>query len=313
VLNCGLRIPPAAGSGSGTNDSPLGNNRTYVYCGEDFSYERWWEGLDAGRVFVTNGPLLRPLVQGKPPGHVFPLRPGETLTLEIGLELATRVPVDYLQIIKNGQVEAEVRLADWKQKKGRLPPVVFDDSGWFLVRAVTNNRRTYQFASSGPYYVERAGSERISSRSVQFFLEWIDAAKARLGKLKDIDDADRAALLAEQESARLLRGLTVQSQRGVIVGGHFRSDRPRKRRKCRYFRFSAATCGAGGPLHSDIVSMCAALPVIARELASMTTTTVVVARRPDRVAGMRRSLFWGTIEPVVPVTRRRASWPTISF
>ena len=112
------------------------------------------------------------------------------------------MPVDYLQIIKNGQVEAEARLADWKGKKGRLPPVVFDDSGWFLVRAVTANRRNYQFASSGPYYVEVAGRPRISRRSVQFFLDWIDAAKERLGKLKDIDDADRATLLAEQESAR---------------------------------------------------------------------------------------------------------------
>jgi hypothetical protein len=202
VLNCGLRIPPVAGSGTGANGSPLGNNRVYVHCGEDFSVGRWWEGLEAGRVFVTNGPLLRPTVEGKLPGHVFPLQESESLTLEIGLELATRVPVEYLQIIKNGQVEAEARLADWKGKTGRLPPVTFDDSGWFLVRAVTNNSRNYQFASSGPYYVEVANRPRISRRSVQFFLEWIDAAKERLGKLKDIEDADRATLLAEQDVAR---------------------------------------------------------------------------------------------------------------
>ena len=30
VLNCGLRIPPVAGSGSGTNDNPVGTNRVYV-------------------------------------------------------------------------------------------------------------------------------------------------------------------------------------------------------------------------------------------------------------------------------------------
>lgn len=202
VLSCGLRISPAAGSGTGTNGSPLGNNRLYVYCDDDFSAERWWEGLEAGRAFVTNGPLLRPIVQGRPPGHVFTLRPSETLSLEIGLELATRVPVDYLQIIKNGQVEAEVRLAEWKGKKGRLPPVVFDDSGWFLVRAVTNNRRNYQFASSGPYYVMAEKGPHISQRSVQFFLDWLAAAGERIGKLKDISDADRAALLAEQEVAR---------------------------------------------------------------------------------------------------------------
>jgi hypothetical protein len=202
VLNCGLRIPPVAGSGTGTNGSPLGNNRVYVYCGNDFTYERWWEGLDAGRVFVTNGPLLRPMVEGRPPGHVFAVRDGEALSLEIGLELATRVPVEYLQIIKNGRVEAEARLADWKNRKGRLPPVEFDDSGWFLVRAVTNNRRNYQFASSGPYYVAASGRPRISRTSARFFLDWIDAAKQRIGKIKIIGGADRAALLAEQDEAQ---------------------------------------------------------------------------------------------------------------
>ena len=34
VLNCGLRIPPVAGSGSGSNDNPVGTNRVYVFCGE---------------------------------------------------------------------------------------------------------------------------------------------------------------------------------------------------------------------------------------------------------------------------------------
>jgi hypothetical protein len=202
VLNCGLRIPPVAGSGSGTNGSPLGNNRVYAFCGSEFDEARWWEAVESGRVVVTNGPLLRPMVEGRPPGHVFTLEQGDTLTLEVGLELATRVPVEYLQVIKNGQVEAEVRLAEWKGKKGRLPAVAFDDSGWFLVRAVTNDRRNYQFASSGPYYVQRGNETRISRKSVKFFLEWIDAAQERLGKLHDLQDTDRAALLAEQGDAR---------------------------------------------------------------------------------------------------------------
>ncbi len=202
VLNCGLRIPPAAGSGSGANDNPVGTNRMYVFCGNEFSKEAWWEGLKVGRVFVTNGPLLRPMVEGQPPGYVFHLSAGESLNLEIGLNLATSVPVEYLQIIKNGKSIAEVRLADWKEKKGRLPPVHFDDSGWFLVRAVTNNPKVYQLASSGPYYVEKGGHPRVSRGSVQFFLDWIDAAEARLHDQTDVDEAKRKALLADQEVAR---------------------------------------------------------------------------------------------------------------
>jgi hypothetical protein len=202
VLNCGFRIPPVAGSGSGMNDNPVGTNRVYAFCGEEFSPERWWEDVAAGRVFVTNGPLLRTLVEGQPPGYVFHLDGAGSLTLEIGLNLATRVPIEYLQIIKNGRVEADVRLADWKQKKGRLPPVTFNDSGWFLVRAVTNHQTTHQFASTGPYFVEKAGQPRVSRGSVQFFLDWITAAEARIRDLPKLDDSDRDSLLAEQARAR---------------------------------------------------------------------------------------------------------------
>ena len=99
VLNCGLRIPPAAGSGSGTNDSPVGTNRVYVYCGDEFSPERWWEGLEAGRVFVTNGPLLRPMVEGQPPGYVFHQDGGSAAGArnrpQPGDARAGRVPADH--------------------------------------------------------------------------------------------------------------------------------------------------------------------------------------------------------------------------
>ena len=202
VLGCGLRIPPSAGSGSGLNDNPVGTNRVYVYCGGAFHEDAWWEGLKKGRVFVTNGPLLRPIVEGQPPGHVFHLADGQSRQLEIGLNLATAVPVEYLQIIKNGTVEHEVRLPEWKGKKGRLPPLSFNDSGWFLVRAVTNNPKVYQFASSGPYYVEKGGQRRVSRTSVKFFLDWIDAAEKRLRGDTSLDTTKRDAQLADHKSAR---------------------------------------------------------------------------------------------------------------
>jgi hypothetical protein len=202
VLNCGLRIPPAAGSGTGENDNPLGTNRVYVYCDDEFTPNAWWEGLEAGRVFATNGPLLRTRVHGEPPGYVFRLGPDEHLKFEIGLNLATREPVEYLEIIKNGAIEREERLDKWAAAGGRLPALEFDDSGWFLVRAVTTNTKKYQLAISGPYYVERAGRPRVSRASVQFFLDWIDAATAHWRDAKNLDASTRATKLAEQAQAR---------------------------------------------------------------------------------------------------------------
>lgn len=204
VLNCGLRVPPAAGSGTGTNDSPLGTNRVYVFLGEGekYSAERWWEGLEAGQVFVTNGPLLRPMVEGRPPGYVLSLDGRERLELEVGLNLATRVPVEYLQIVQNGVPEQEVRLDRFAAQGGKLPPVVFNTSGWFTVRAVTNNAKNYQFAMSGPYYVEQGVKPRVSRRSVQFFLDWVAAAEERIRERKDIGEPLREKMLAEQAEAR---------------------------------------------------------------------------------------------------------------
>jgi hypothetical protein len=184
VLNCGLRVPPAAGSGSGTNRSPIGTNRVYVHCGElisqatPFSRELWWQGLQRGQVLVTNGPLLRVQVEGHPPGHVFEMDRGQTRAFQIGLKLTfyAKSPVEYLEIVKNGHVRHEVRLDDLAKRQGKLPVLKFDESGWFLVRAVTSERRTYQFASTGPYYVEMGSQRRISRKSVQFFLDWLDGA-----------------------------------------------------------------------------------------------------------------------------------------
>jgi hypothetical protein len=202
LLNCGLRIPPTAGSGAGATmggrvvASPLGTNRVYVYCDETCTRESWLEGLRAGRVLVTNGPLLRTRVEDEPPGHVFHLDAGETRGLQIVLELAfyTQTQVEYLEIIQNGQIIHHVRLDDFGKKRGRLPPIEFDSSGWFLVRAVTNNPEIYQFASTGPYYVESNYQPRISRASVQFFLTWLEDASKKF--------AGNAAVLAEINAAR---------------------------------------------------------------------------------------------------------------
>jgi hypothetical protein len=202
LLNCGLRIPPAAGSGAGATvggrsiSSPLGTNRMYVHCGETCTRESWMESLRAGRVSVTNGPLLRVKVEGQPPGHVFQLEAGEKREFPLALNLAfyEATQVEYLEIVKNGQAIHQIRVDEFAKKGGRLPGVPFDASGWFLVRAVTNNSNVYQFATTGPYYVEANYQPRISRGSVQYFLTWLDDAAKKF--------AGNAAVLAEIEAAR---------------------------------------------------------------------------------------------------------------
>ncbi len=177
LLNCGLRIPPAAGSGSGENGNAVGTNRVYVHC-EEFSVQNWMAGLRNGQVMVTCGPLLRTRVDGNPPGCVFQLDSGRSRDFQISLRLSfyEKTPVEYLEIVKNGRVAHEVRLSELVDRQGRLPSLHFDNSGWFLVRAMTNETKNYQFASTGPYYVQKGQEPRISRKSVQFFLTWLDEA-----------------------------------------------------------------------------------------------------------------------------------------
>ncbi|MEK6247118.1 MAG: hypothetical protein N2C12_02995, partial [Planctomycetales bacterium] len=138
LLNCGLRLPPSAGSGSGDVANPVGYNRMYVHCGQEYTYENWWQAFRAGRVVVTNGPLLRPLVEGQYPGHVFHGDTGETLRLQPTLQLATKDEIEYIEVVKDGEVVHVVSLDDYVEQQGRLPKVEFKTSGWFLIRAVTN-------------------------------------------------------------------------------------------------------------------------------------------------------------------------------
>jgi hypothetical protein len=172
LLNCGLRIPPSAGSGSGEVPNPVGYNRAYVHLKGDFSYDAWLDGLRAGCNVITNGPMIRPTVEGEFPGYVFRADKGQTVELEVGVNLATREKIDYFEIVQNGIVAHSVRLADFKNAGGRLPKVIFDRSGWFLLRVVTNNRDTYRFAMTAPYYVEIGYDPHVSRQSAQFFLDW---------------------------------------------------------------------------------------------------------------------------------------------
>jgi len=172
VLECGLRIPPSAGSGSGLAPNPVGYNRMYVHVDGDFTYEKWWHSFRAGAVVITNGPLMRPTVDGELPGHVFQADAGSSFDFEIGLTLSTRDPISYLEIIKNGQVDQSIRFDEYA-KSGKLPNLHFDKSGWFLLRAITDVGKTYRFAMTAPYYVEIGYKPRISKKAAQFFLDWV--------------------------------------------------------------------------------------------------------------------------------------------
>jgi hypothetical protein len=201
LLDCGLRLPPAAATGSGEVSAPAGTERMYVYCGEEFSYERWWQQFLAGRVVVTNGPILLPRVNGELPGHLFEAPAGTKLTLQPTLTLHTRVRIAYLEIIRNGEVIHEVRLDKLVEKNGELPPIEFEQSGWLTIRAVADNARQYRGVTSGPFYVQIGDSPRISRSAAQFFLDWVYDAARNLNRTEP-DETKRATAMRYYRAAK---------------------------------------------------------------------------------------------------------------
>ncbi|MSU48623.1 MAG: hypothetical protein EXS37_05925 [Opitutus sp.] len=161
LLNCGVRLPPSAGSASGVLPNPVGYNRAYVHVDGELTYEKWFAGLRAGRSFVTNGPLLRSRANGQWPGHVF--QSAGPLQIALNWQLDSRDPIRVVELVRNGRAE-RVTL-----------PVVFtmNESGWFLVRAIADVPATFRFASTAPWHVEIAGQPMKPVReSAEFFAAW---------------------------------------------------------------------------------------------------------------------------------------------
>lgn len=196
ILNCGFRLPPSAGSASGVLPNPVGYNRVYVQVSGAFTYEKWWDGLRAGRSFVTNGPLLLARANGELPGHVF--RAEDAIEIAIAAELIAQDPVPAFEIIKNGTVERTVTMDEWKTSNS-LGSVNFDESGWFLVRTIADVPETFRFASTAPFYVEIGDApKRISKASAQFFLDWV---KERRNAIAIENPAQRTEVMKYHDAA----------------------------------------------------------------------------------------------------------------
>ncbi len=179
MLECGLYLPPTAGSNFGKNASPLGYNRVYAYAPHP-TPEAWWQAVCDGQSFVTNGPLLRATVNGEIPGKRFVLGEGSALELEIGLSLTVADPVEYLEVVFNGQTLYRARLDEYARAGGRIPPLSVKESGWLLVRVVTERDTTYRLATTAPFIVQVGERGRISGGAVAFFQAWLEKSAEQI-------------------------------------------------------------------------------------------------------------------------------------
>jgi len=183
ILNAGFRLPPSGGSASGVLPNPVGYNRAYVHIDGPLTWEKWWDGLRAGRVFVGNGPLLRVRANGEWPGAN--LRSAGPLSVTLEGRIDSRDPIAAVELVRDGRVE-----------RVNLPArFAIEESGWFLVRAVADVPRTFRFASTGPWYVEIGGKPLPVRRdAVRFFLDWTRERKSAVSSTLNDPDQRASAL-----------------------------------------------------------------------------------------------------------------------
>lgn len=196
-LDAGLRIPPSAGSASGVLPNPVGYNRVYVYLSNRFDYSSWWDGLRAGRSFVSNGPLLLCEANGEKPGHIFRHPERRELEIELRLSLMAQDPIRQIEVVENGEITA--RLPVSAGTENFTTKIKFNQSGWFLVRAICDLPNTFRFASTAPYYVEMGTApRRVSKSSAEFFLAWV---RERMGRVRVSDAAELDQVLKYHREA----------------------------------------------------------------------------------------------------------------
>ncbi len=163
LLNCGHRMRPTAGTATGVHPVPLGFGRVYVHLPDGFSYDKWVAGLDAGRSFVTTGPMLFVQSNDKPPGHTFKVEQGVETSCRVTGEADSRLPLDRIEILVNGEVRKQVKPANQKTDRGSYRSkidvsVPIDGTSWVAVRCFEKHPEgRIRFAHSSPVWFDVPG------------------------------------------------------------------------------------------------------------------------------------------------------------
>ena len=211
LLNCGFRLPTAAGTDFMGNYAslrgPAGLNRVYAEVpAGSLKLPSWLESIKAGRTFATNGPLLRFELGQKSPGGEVKLDKKQDVSFRAAL--GSIVPIDHLQIVCNGEIAKELELsADHKHAyfEGSLP---IESTGWCVLRAFSDNAEypildLYPYATTSPVYVNVMGAPQRDASDAAYFAAWIERLiSAAQSSTAWNDETERESVLGIFEKAR---------------------------------------------------------------------------------------------------------------
>lgn len=183
LLNCGFRLPAAAGTDCFLNRvqiAPPGWGRAYVHLPDGLSYEKWVAGVKAGRSFVSNGPMLEFTAGDQTIGGTLRLNaPGK---VRVKGRARAQHPLEKLELVQNGAVIATGRIAADRLSAVFDENVELKEGGWLALRVSGPTPRHSQGGShsahTNPIYIEVRGRPFDSRADVEYFLRWMDRLEA---------------------------------------------------------------------------------------------------------------------------------------
>ena len=163
LLNCGFRLRPTAGTASGVHPVPLGFGRVYVKLKSGFDYDRWIQGLNEGRSFVTTGPMLLVRINSFDPGHIFRQSAEDTATYSVVGTAQSIYPLERIEIVVNGLIAKTAEARNIQMPSGAYFSRINENidvatSSWIAIRCF--ERRPdgrSRFAHTAPFHVEFKG------------------------------------------------------------------------------------------------------------------------------------------------------------
>jgi TolB protein len=212
LLNCGFRLPTAAGTDFMGNYAslrgPVGLNRVYAEVKPGpLKIEPWLAAIKAGRTFATNGPLLRFSLGGEGIGGE--VRLDKKQEVKFSAELHSMVPVGHLQIVCNGKVARELALDSNRSSAHVDGSIPLNASGWCVLRAFSDKAEypildLYPYATTSPVYVSVAGAPVRKAADAAYFVAWVDRliAAARSNTSWNTE-AEKESVLSMLQEARV--------------------------------------------------------------------------------------------------------------
>jgi dipeptidyl aminopeptidase/acylaminoacyl peptidase len=211
LLNTGFRIPAGAGTDAMANYAslrgPVGMNRVFVHSGAALDYRAWLGALKRGRTFVSNGPLLSFALEGREAGDEIALPAGgRALSAKIGLR--SIVPVERLEVVRNGDVVATVPLSEGGTRADATISIPVSESSWLTLRAWSPGAAEpvldiYPFATMSPVYVTVGGRPIRNAGDARYFTRWIERiAEAAAAHPGWNDETEKKEVLARIAQAK---------------------------------------------------------------------------------------------------------------